>query len=72
MLQCECGSVRLAMGLTAHLMRSREISSQSTKLLALSLTRLLFTHLSPQVLVVVLVETLLLVIVEDLLGLHSL
>ena len=45
-----------ARGLCAHLMKQREYPSHSTKLLALSLTRLLFTHLFTKLLVVVLVE----------------
>ena len=45
--------------------------SHSSKLLALSLTSFLFTHLSTQLLVAVLVEELVLVLVEDLRGLHS-
>ena len=44
---------------------------KDSKPLALSLTILLFTHLSTQLLVAVLVEELVLVLVEDLRGLHS-
>ena len=43
---------------------------EDSKLLALSLTSLLFKHLSTQLLVAVLVEELVLVLVEGLLGLH--
>ena len=44
---------------------------KDSKPLSLSLTILLFTHLSTQLLVAVLVEELVLVLVEDLRGLHS-
>ena len=57
-LQCKCCGARAR-------------PSRWTKLLALSLTRLLFTHLSTQLLVADLVKELLLVLVEDLRGLHS-
>ena len=62
----ECGRVGGPWGCvhTAHLMRSRECPSSSSKLLVLSLTSLLF------MLVTVLVKVLVLVLVEDLLGLH--
>ena len=43
---------------------------EDSKLLALSLTSLLFMYLSTQLLVAVLVEELVLVLVEDLLCLH--
>ena len=59
----ECCSMNWPWGWCAHLMRSL-----STKLLALSLTGLLFTHLSSQLLVLVLLEALVLFLVEDLQG----
>ena len=69
--QRECGSGRGLWGSVHASWGLQECPSLSTKPLALSLTRLLFTDLSTQLLVVVHVEALVLVLVEELLGLHS-
>ena len=47
------------------MMRSQECPSRSMKLVEFSLTRLLFTHLSSQLLVIVLFEVLVLVLLEE-------